>query len=497
LEAEATSIRISGKEVEEVGFEKIRKQLAELHELRIVLLDGLCIRRPVDEATKRAWREYGGGTEYVPPSDIFEVCPKITELDLSRNLFEEWADIVSICEQLKNLKSLRVDGNRFKNATITAEEREYFQLVFSKIKHLHLESTLLSWREIVDICSLFRNVQSLILSHNSFETLDPTVSLKILTSTITSIDLESNQFTALSDLAPLRTLPNLQTLILKSNPIASTASANESSPTFSSNLTTLDLSHAQIQAWSLIDTLPLTFPGLTSLRISHNPLYTSLTSPDHRILSTDDGYMLTIARLPRLKSLNYSTITAKDRLNAESYYLSLIASELSFAAESEEAAIKARHRRWSDLCEEYGEPEIKRSSNRLNPNSLAARLLTLHFHHATAPKTTSTFIASVPKSLSAYAVHGIAGKNFGLPALRIKLMHETGEWDVINKSSGGADEGPWDSSDESDDGGGGAETEWGERRVRREVLIVPGTRNIGSWIDGNEGVIRVELQEAR
>lgn len=37
------AIRISGKTVEEVGFEKINRQLASLHELRIVILDGFCI----------------------------------------------------------------------------------------------------------------------------------------------------------------------------------------------------------------------------------------------------------------------------------------------------------------------------------------------------------------------------------------------------------------------------------------------------------------------
>ena len=40
---EKEAIRISGKTVEEVGFEKINRQLASLHELRIVILDGLCI----------------------------------------------------------------------------------------------------------------------------------------------------------------------------------------------------------------------------------------------------------------------------------------------------------------------------------------------------------------------------------------------------------------------------------------------------------------------
>ena len=36
-------IRISGKEAEEVGFDKIRRQQSQLDELKIVLLDGLCM----------------------------------------------------------------------------------------------------------------------------------------------------------------------------------------------------------------------------------------------------------------------------------------------------------------------------------------------------------------------------------------------------------------------------------------------------------------------
>ena len=96
-------IRISGKEVEEVGFDKIRKQLAELSELRIVILDGLCMERPIARL-----KENGEG--WSPGlTDIKVACPKATELDLSRNLFEEWREVVSICEQLDKVKNLRAE----------------------------------------------------------------------------------------------------------------------------------------------------------------------------------------------------------------------------------------------------------------------------------------------------------------------------------------------------------------------------------------------------
>jgi tubulin-specific chaperone E len=95
-------IEISGKIVEEVGFEKIRELLADLHELRIVLLDGLCIGGLLatqSSSTEEQEREI---------SKIQETCPNIRELDLSLNLFEDWQDIAMICSALKNLQSLKL-----------------------------------------------------------------------------------------------------------------------------------------------------------------------------------------------------------------------------------------------------------------------------------------------------------------------------------------------------------------------------------------------------
>jgi hypothetical protein len=95
-------IEISGKVVEEVGFDKIRKQLAELQELRIVLLDGLQIA--------------GVLSSYYQPQDpvdqsvgsIAATCPQITELDLSRSLLTSWRNVWQICSQLKKLRKLKV-----------------------------------------------------------------------------------------------------------------------------------------------------------------------------------------------------------------------------------------------------------------------------------------------------------------------------------------------------------------------------------------------------
>jgi hypothetical protein len=84
-------IEISGKVVEEVGFDKIRQQQSQLHELKIVIVDGFRI----------SYAESPGAT-------IRETCPKIVELDLSRNLFEKFDEVVRICAKLDHLRSLRL-----------------------------------------------------------------------------------------------------------------------------------------------------------------------------------------------------------------------------------------------------------------------------------------------------------------------------------------------------------------------------------------------------
>ena len=90
-------IKWGSKVVEEVGFEKIRRQLAILNELRIVILDGMCI------ACALRGKRGKDATE-----EIRQTCPKIIELDVGRNLFEQWTEVVWICEGLTGLRSLRV-----------------------------------------------------------------------------------------------------------------------------------------------------------------------------------------------------------------------------------------------------------------------------------------------------------------------------------------------------------------------------------------------------
>ena len=91
----ARQIKFSGKVAEEVGFDKIRRQQAQLHELQFVILDDLQVAYAMDPEAKDGLDSIG------------RVCPKVKELDLSRNLFERFGPIVEICAELRQLRSLR------------------------------------------------------------------------------------------------------------------------------------------------------------------------------------------------------------------------------------------------------------------------------------------------------------------------------------------------------------------------------------------------------
>jgi hypothetical protein len=357
---------------------------------------------------------------------------------------------------------------------------------------------------MTDVTTLFPTLTTFNASSNAYSSLTS----HLLTPTITDLSLEDNSFTSLSDLFPLTRLPNLRRLVLKQNKISEVTRPGETLPVFSPTVTELDLSFNEISIWSFIDTLAQCFPGLTALRVSHNPLYASLQAADGRALSAEDGYMLTLARLGHLKALNYSPITAKERLNAESYYLSLIAREVNFSPPQLEAKILASHPRYAYLCSEYGEPVINRSTSSVNPNSLAARLIRFTFYLGESAKRALTsdtsssekamerrFEAEIPKSCTAYTLLGIVGRRIGIPPMKCKLVWETGDWMPAPRTEDATADEEWESEHSDEDDEEGVEKEGvGKQKIMREVEIVPGTKAAGNWVDSMEAVVRIEMR---
>jgi len=466
-------VYISGKRAEEIGFEKFAQRQARLQGIHVLVLDRMRIRhRDVPQEECRA---------------VSELCSEITELDLSDNLFETFEEILELCEPLPKLKVLTLDGNRF----IVGD----LELVASKLrlKHLSLRRTLLSDGELNSILSIVPTPQTLVLAENEIDIVDFD-----LPSSIDTLDLSDNHITTLSALRHLAAPSHCpRTILLKRNQI-SAVSTHNCTP-FTLPMFELDLTYNNIQSFAFFNNLtPATFLALKHLRTTGNPLYTSLTSADGKPLKPEDGHMLTLARLAHLETLNYAKITAKERLNAETYYLSQVGVEISLAEVGRRDEVVAKHPRFADLCEEYGEPIVQRKVEvgEVDPNSLAAGLVAVTFMPAPSSRRSNgestsqdSWMTRIPKSFSIYSVLGIVGKRLRIMPLDLRLVLETDERDPVRKSAGYAEPIWWDSSDdESEDGHQGADEAW----IRREVELVAGTRALGTYVDSGEAMIRVE-----
>ncbi|PTB64449.1 RNI-like protein [Trichoderma citrinoviride] len=498
-----TEIVVGGKVAQEMGFDKIWRRQSRLRETKIVILDGLRV------ATAR---DAGDVNDDGEPKTIGETAPKIVELDLSRNLFERLGPVVEICRDLKDLQKLAINGNRFQNV-LTDEALQGAESVLGGVTELQLGETLLSWQELCLIASKCPSLTTLLVGSNQLSTLPPTGELS-LPLTLTSINLEYNDFTSLSDIACLTSLKALRHLQLKGNNISAITASSDSPPVvFPPSVQYVDLSYNKIDSWAFVDKLTAAFPGMTGLRITHNPIYYSIDA-DSNAQSSDESFMFTVARIAPLKTLNFTHISATDRTNAEMFYLSRIAKQLATVPEAAEDSVKALHPRYDELCAAYGEPDVIRREE-VNPNFLEARLVTVEFHYEAAAaaaaalegskkKKKTTRTVRIPKAFDIYAVKGIVGKMYGLAPLKLRLIWETGEWDPVAgyDEKDGDDDGSDDDEDEEmaeadGDGqeaaaGGGEADDQAGRWVKREVELTDGPKQLGYCVDGLRVRIRVE-----
>lgn len=355
---------------------------------------------------------------------------------------------------------------------------------------------MLSWDELCQIASKCTSLTSFKAGSNQLSSF-PAINYSTLTSTLTSLNLEYNDVSTLADLSSLTALTSLRNLHLKGNNIKDLAPDGIEAPVFPPSLQYLDVSYNNIEDWTFVDRLPSIFPGLTGLRLAHNPVY-EMRDANAKSHSSEDAHMFTIARVASLKSLNFTVITPTDRGNAEMFYLSRIAKQLASVPESAEQEVKSQHPRYAELCELYGEPDVIRRDE-INPSYLEARLVTISFHCPGKEKKTT----KIPKSFDIYSVKGIAGKLFGASPLKLRLVWETGEWDPV----AGFYERDGESSDDDDDddmdaGGPSTAEQTAEadaegkpgRWVKREVELRDGPRQLGYCVDGLDATIRVEMR---
>ncbi|TKA25763.1 hypothetical protein B0A50_05860 [Salinomyces thailandicus] len=490
------AIQISAhKQAEEIGFDKFARRQAELRGIRTVVLDRMCIQHCVGDPEN---------------AEIGTLCEGVADLDVSNNLFDRWSQVADLARRLPNLRSLTVDGNRLSSGLSIDEDSAYQKSeALPGVRWLSISNALRSvsgeagQSHAVSLRRLSLRVpdlETLVACNNEWEE----VAMQAIPMTMKTLDLSGNFFQKLTDIGCLAG-SKVETLILKNCHINSVYTNVQTAQNVLSGILELDVRGNTIDSWSFINDLAATMPNLQHLRTANNPLYANLRSAEGKLLTPEDGYMLTLARLPTLQTLNYSKITDKERLNAETYYLNQIALELSLTTSPDERkGVKARHPRWQALCEEYGEPAFLSTTtskpltpndddiSRPDPNTLAARMVTLHFRVGSI-----TFSHTVPRSTTIYALSALAAKALRFRYLppQCRLMLQTAEQVVRFPSELPKEvEGPgwWDSGSDSSDEDGEEEEMSGEkaraRRVKedlmgKEVELGPGVRGIGTFLE--------------
>lgn len=281
---------------------------------------------------------------------------------------------------------------------------EELREAFHRIQNLELKAMYLSSTELQTLLSYFPNIKNLDLSHNKLISLPPLA----LPSDMTEVDLRHNCIPSLESIATLA--PGPASLILNHNHFTS---LNNLTFPFT-NTTHLSLTYNSLPSPSSLDSLPAIFPSLRALRITHNPLFPSppeISTPASEAefkAARDLAQALIVARLPSsVQELNFSKINEDERAQAELYYLSLIAKEISEVGPGGEALVTAKHGRWAELTAKHGIPDVPTSGSG-GQNTLEAQLMKIIIRSAEG----SEEAFEVPKAMKVGRLLWLVGRKW-------------------------------------------------------------------------------------
>ncbi|KIJ69172.1 hypothetical protein HYDPIDRAFT_80917 [Hydnomerulius pinastri MD-312] len=307
-------------EVEAVGLDKIRSNLAALERLREVSLDNEKVA--VGDTTGK----------------IHETCPNIQGLDLSASLLSTWQTVSGIVAELPRLERLALNRNRF-----LPPEAELSTSAFLRIRELQLNSTLISWEEFREVASFMTSLQAVQLGYNRLKTLTSRSSPPI--PELQVINFDGNELDDWIQVSKsLSECTALQRLILSSNGIR-TIPPLGSRPTPFGGIKNLALSGNQLNEWRDIDTLAEWCPNLESLSVVSNPLTGEADLARY-------SRQFVVAKIPSLRVLDSAAISTRERTDCELFYLSFVSKNMP----GNDDARAQEHPQWIALCNKHGRP---------------------------------------------------------------------------------------------------------------------------------------------
>lgn len=340
----------------------------------------------IEDANKVALRNESVSTI---GTGIAEVAANITEVDLQDNLLWQWKEITSLTSQLPGLSTLLLHGNKLQPLTtdiIDTLPKDSLQ----GLRVLALNSCdIQSWSAVELLEPLLLSIEELYLAANNLADVpnlepdappdtppdtvfnpplltSPTININAFV-TLRMLDLSSCGLYDWNQVLAFRTLPALREIVLDSNPLSSVLPCP---PGGFAHLQRFSISSSQLASWKDVDALA-SYESCCVLRLSQVPLFAGKGSSEVR--------PIIVGRLQRLQFFNGSTISPRERTDAEKAYLRSIMYALDDAAAAGTTYdVHALHPRYGEIQAKYGADMVP-MGKASQGDSIAANLVAITF----------------------------------------------------------------------------------------------------------------------
>lgn len=334
-------------EVEAVDLDKIRGKFSNLERLREVSLDNEMVSTGNN------------------PGEILLTCPSIRGLDLSATLLSSWDVVAMITTELPQLERLALNRNR-----LTPPPSHLPVSAWLRLSELQLNGTWSSWEEFTSIAMFMPQLRIAELGYNGLTSLSH-AKISTVLDRIEILNFDSNKLEDWQHInEALKPCTSLQRLVLSSNGIARIP-PRESCPSHLQGLKVLSLSSNKLHNVRDIDQLYEWCPHVETLSLAKNPL------SEANDLSGSARQQI-IAKIPSLRVLDATAISAKERSDSELYYLSFVAKTVPG---HDEVKMK-EHPQWKTLCMKHGRPAESMADR---DGRLSRYLIEVKVHHCSEP----------------------------------------------------------------------------------------------------------------
>ncbi|PKA65949.1 hypothetical protein AXF42_Ash010358 [Apostasia shenzhenica] len=317
---------------------------------------------------------YFGVSSVDPTNVIRSLIPNVKELDLTGSLLSRWQDVNSICDALPALEILDLTDNLM--------ETDIPELTSLKsIQILVLNHCSIAWEkvEILEKCLL--SIEELHLTGNKIRMTMPVPSGPSIThvpgfDSLRLLNLDDNCISLWDEVLHLSRLRSLEQLHLNKNMLKK-VSYPTNHPLVSTQdrcciafekLQCLLLGSNEINDLASVDSFNL-FPSLVDVRLSENPIADPAKGGLPRFVL--------IARLAKVKTLNGSEISARERNESEIRYVRLVMTKMKLDDPKE---LSLQHPRFAELKALHGLDDEKPSTGIAGPQKMGAGLICMKWN---------------------------------------------------------------------------------------------------------------------